>query len=122
MRKKLCYFRKQKKIGVKMSFKIKRSEQYYKMHIINTEDVISHGMEKACILGNIDKYGHEDLKTLHERFPYIDKFVFYSSLHELVKDELVTLDEPDELQIICEKMGICELSNEELFYVEFGGQ
>jgi len=76
-----------------MNVKIIRSDEYIKYHTISSDDVIKYGMEKACILGNIDRCS--DLKRLeyHTVFPYIEIKRFYSLLNEMLKEGILKDDE-----------------------------
>jgi len=69
--------------------KIIHSNERKKHHSISVDDVISFGIHKACILGNIHLFKDIDKNNLHESFPYIQKDEFYSLLKELIQDKLL---------------------------------
>jgi hypothetical protein len=72
-----------------MNMTIERRPEYDRIHCIDTEDVILYGMEKACILSNINRYPNTQKENLHEKFKYIPKEDFYRHLEELQEMELV---------------------------------
>ena len=63
---------------------IERSDEDHKYHIIKTEDVLKYGMQKACILGNLDKIRINPKHRWHENFPYIQEEEFYKLLNDLI--------------------------------------
>jgi len=82
-----------------MTIEIIRAPYFYKYHVIYTEDVLAYGMEKACILGNIDKFDKKIHKEYHDLFPYIEKDKFYNHLNELIEyGKLILVNESDELE------------------------
>lgn len=68
-----------------MTFQIIRDEEYYKNHLIYTDDVIKYGLEKACILGNIEKGMQMPYEEIYKLFPYLEKEKFYKFLEELIE-------------------------------------
>lgn len=74
-----------------MTIRVHRDEQWYKIHTIDSDDVIKHGMEKACILGNADKLDKTPFFDWWKRFPYIEQKRFYELLVELESDGHLTI-------------------------------
>lgn len=66
-----------------------RADEFYKFHTISIEDVLKHGMEKACILGNITNVSTK-FENIHEGFPYFEKEKFYKLLNELKEEGLLS--------------------------------
>jgi DNA-binding PadR family transcriptional regulator len=75
---------------LKNNFIIHRSPEFYKYHVVNSDDVLKHGMEKACILGNLDKLFYEDRENFHEHFAYIEQKRFYKLLDKLIEDGYIS--------------------------------
>lgn len=71
--------------------KVIHPAEYYKYHIINSDDVEKYGMEKACILGNIHHCIELELPNdrYHEKFSYIKKEKFYKLVDEMIKAGLL---------------------------------
>lgn len=80
-----------------MTNHIKRRDEWYTYHLICTEDVKEHGLEKSCILGNLDKIkpDQESYDDLYKNFPYIKKDKFYKLLEELEKSGLIKVKRKD---------------------------
>ena len=73
-----------------MIFSIERSEVWHKYQVINTDDILKHGFEKAIILANIDRYSspyHGPDRHLY--FPYFSKDRFDELVYELTKDGFI---------------------------------
>lgn len=65
---------------------ITRAPEFYQYHVVNTEEVMKYGMEKAAILGNLDKITHRMFEEIYLDFPYFSKEKFYRLFGELEKE------------------------------------
>lgn len=63
-----------------------RTADYYNYHVINTEDAVRFGIEKAAILGNVDKFSKKEKCLWHLCFPYISSRDFYDHIKELIEE------------------------------------
>lgn len=68
---------------------IHRIEEYYKYHLINSDEALEYGLEAACILGNINKFPCVSVKDIHKKFPYIEYVKFYEAFDKLLELELI---------------------------------
>ena len=81
---------------VKMAkLKIIRSPEWYKWHIVNTEHIEKYGIEKACILANIDKADEFNFDEKYKLFPYVKKELFYKYLEELLNEGVLEHQEKE---------------------------
>ena len=71
---------------------IVRSREYHKTFLINTDDILKYGWQKAIILSNVEKFNHIPKDELHLHFPFIDSYVFYQHINWLITEKLITED------------------------------
>jgi len=64
---------------------IVRSAEWYEWHTFNANLAEQYGVEKACILENLNKFNKEIHKSFSDVFPYIKKEALFKHIDELLE-------------------------------------
>lgn len=63
-----------------------RSEEFFKYHNFNADDATEMGLEKACILWNIENFKSSGFSSFEELFPYIESKKLRKFIKQLIKE------------------------------------
>lgn len=80
------------------TIRVIQTSEYYDIYVINSQDLMKYGHEKAIILGNISKMSIlADYESFHLGFPFLEKKEFYRLLDELINEGLISIQQQDQV-------------------------
>jgi hypothetical protein len=74
-----------------MTIRIVKSEDWYDVHTFSVDFVKKYGLEKACVIANLEKIRKG--QKWSEAFPYIQEKRFNEILDELVEEGIIEVVE-----------------------------